>query len=284
MVIDLNPKILQDILPQEYMRYTARPKTVSLFMALMSTFKGGLITSAMAVGVKAMKNWKLREERNLQLMRENADAQMQLLTAQIHPHFLFNTLNNIYSQTQLESPKGSLMIMELSDLLRYILYDGKKASVLLDHELQMMVDYINLEKIRYGNSLQMHLDLPEKTNKLYISPLVLLPFIENCFKHGASKQLHTPWINLSVSVDGNKMLMELSNGKAPGNEVKKTGGIGLQNVVNRLQLLYPDDHTLVIDESNEAFSVKLEITLSQVEFLSRHGGQNLYNKFPEYAG
>ena len=266
MILDFNPKILHLILPTEYMRYTARPEAVSLFMALVSTFKGGLITPAMAVGVKAMKNWKLREDRNLQLMSEKADAQLQLLTAQIHPHFLFNTLNNIYSQIQLESPKGALMIMELSDLLRYILYEGKKASVLLDHEIQMMIDYINLEKIRYDNSLCLELDLPENTNDLRIAPLLLLPFIENCFKHGTSKQLYKPWINLSISVDGHTMVMELTNGKAPGNDVKKTGGIGIQNVINRLQLLYPNSHKIEIIESNTVFTVKLEIQLKQVGY------------------
>ena len=283
MTFNVNPKILEFILPEEYMRYTSRPEGVSFFMSLMSTFKGGLITPAMAVGVKAMKNWKLREERNLQLMREKADAQLQLLTAQIHPHFLFNTLNNIYSQTQLESPKGSSMIMELSDLLRYILYEGRKSQVPLDHELQMMVDYINLEKIRYGNSLQLHLDLPENSNNLYISPLLLLPFIENCFKHGASKQLHTPWINLSILVEGGMMRMELCNGKVPGNEEKTTGGIGIGNVVNRLKLLYPDEHNLTIEETKEAFLVKLELKLKQGLTLSNQQSQVSFYESVSYA-
>jgi LytS/YehU family sensor histidine kinase len=237
----------------------------------------------MAVGVKAMKNWKLREERNLQLMREKADAQLQLLTAQIHPHFLFNTLNNIYSQTQLESPKGSEMIMELSGLLRYILYEGRNAQVPLDHELQMIVDYINLEKIRYGNSLQLHLDLPERTNHLYIAPLLLLPFVENCFKHGASKQLHTPWIDLSITVHGDTMHMELLNGKSAGSPRQRIGGIGIGNVMNRLRLLYPGKHELNIEESDDTFSVNLEIELKEESDLASNKGVVNFSESTVYA-
>lgn len=283
MTLHVNPVILRFILPEEYLRNTARPEGVSFFMALLSAFKGGLITAAMAVGVKAMKNWKLREERNLQLMREKADAQLQLLTAQIHPHFLFNTLNNIYSQTQLESPKGSEMIMELSGLLRYILYEGRNAQVPLDHELQMIVDYINLEKIRYGNSLQLHLDLPERTNHLYIAPLLLLPFVENCFKHGASKQLHTPWIDLSITVHGDTMHMELLNGKSAGSPRQRIGGIGIGNVMNRLRLLYPGKHELNIEESDDTFSVNLEIELKEESDLASNKGVVNFSESTVYA-
>jgi LytS/YehU family sensor histidine kinase len=262
-VVDFGPNILAWLLPEEYMRYTPRPEAVGFFMALMNTFKGGLVSSALAVSLKAMKSWREREMRNLELQREKADAQLQLLTAQIHPHFLFNTINNIYSQTQTESPKGSEMIMELSDLLRYILYEGRKAQVPLDRELQMLVDYVNLEKIRYGNSLEVHLDLPERTNDLWIAPLMLLPFIENCFKHGASRQLHRPWISLTIEITDDTMIMNLSNGRSGDPEKKKEGGIGIRNVRNRLGLLYPNAHQLHIEDKPDVFAVKLEMKLSK---------------------
>jgi LytS/YehU family sensor histidine kinase len=176
------------------------------------------------------------------------------------------------------------MIMELSDLLRYILYEGRKSQVPLVHELQMVVDYINLERIRYGNSLQLRLDLPEKTKDLYIAPLLLLPFIENCFKHGASKQLHAPWINLAVAIDGDVMKMELSNGKAFGSPAKHEGGIGIQNVYNRLHLLYPNAHQLEIDETENEFRVKLQMKLQKGADLHRHPNQLTTKESMAYAG
>ncbi|HUS01314.1 MAG TPA: histidine kinase, partial [Chitinophagaceae bacterium] len=166
MVQHLNPNILAAILPEKFLVNTERPPAVSFAMAILSSLKGGLTCTAIAVGIKAIKHWYLKEQRNLILQKENSEAQLQLLTAQVHPHFLFNTLNNIYSQTQTESPKGSQMIMELSDMLRYILAEGGKAMVSLNKELAMIQDYMNLEKIRYGNKLDLHLSLPTTTTDL----------------------------------------------------------------------------------------------------------------------
>ena len=129
-------------------------------MGLMLATKGALTVAGIAVAIKFIKHWYLKEQRNLELQKENSEAQLMLLTAQVHPHFLFNTLNNIYSQTQTESPKGSKMILELSDILRYILAEGNKTKVPLLKELEMIQDYINLEKVRYGNKLEVHLSLP----------------------------------------------------------------------------------------------------------------------------
>ena len=128
-----------------------------------------------------MKYWYVKEQRNLQLQKENVEAQLQLLKAQVHPHFLFNTLNNIYSFTQNTSPVGSKLVTGLSDMLRFILYECNQPLVPLSKELKMIQDYINLEQIRYGNKLDIHLDFPENTNDLYIAPLLLLPLIENSF-------------------------------------------------------------------------------------------------------
>jgi len=150
-------------------------------LAFMAATQGSLAGAALAASFKMFKHYHLKNIRNLQLQKENTAAQMQLLTAQVHPHFLFNTLNNIYSQTQLESPKGSKMIMGLSDMLRYILYEGQKPLVPLNQELLMITEYINLEKIRYGNKLDVHVLMPDKPGNLFIAPLLLLPFVENCF-------------------------------------------------------------------------------------------------------
>jgi len=202
---------------------------------------------------------------NQQLLKENTEAQLQLLKAQVHPHFLFNTLNNIYLQTQLESPKGSKMIMSLSDILRYILYEGQKPLVPLKQELLMIKEYINLEKIRYGNKLDVHV-MTDKINDFYIAPLLMLPFVENCFKHGTSNMLQDPWINLTVEIKDTTLVMKLMNGKArlKQNDDSKTG-IGIGNVRQRLELLSSGKYDLHIRDDEEVFVVDLNVELIRLE-------------------
>jgi sensor histidine kinase YesM len=262
----LVPKTLSLILPAKYIANTQRPASVTFFMAVTATNKGAFTMSALALMLKFVKYWYLKEQRNLQLQKENSEAQLQLLTAQVHPHFLFNTLNNIYSQTQTESPTGSKMIMGLSDLLRYILYEGQKPVVALKQELLMVSEYIKLEKIRYGNELDVHVLTSDKTDDIYIAPLLLLPFVENCFKHGTSNMLENPWINLTIELKDTTLVMKLMNGKAPSATRKPgTSGIGINNVRQRLNLLYKDKHDLQIREDEEVFVVDLRVELIKIE-------------------
>ena len=263
---EIFPKVLSLILPERFLVNTQRPPSASFFMALLATYKGAFTVAAIAFVLKFGKYWYLKEQRNLQLQKENAEAQLKLLTAQVHPHFLFNTLNNIYSQTQTESPKGSKMIMELSDMLRYILAEGSKAEVPLKKELAMLQDYINLEKVRYGNKLDLHLSIPDDTGDLQIAPLILLPFVENCFKHGTSKFLTKPWVNLKIEVKGNNLLLKLMNGKdEDSDKIHPKSGTGISNVQKRLNLLYPDKYELQISDENEVFIVNLLLELSQAK-------------------
>ncbi|WP_052323902.1 sensor histidine kinase [Flavihumibacter sp. ZG627] len=232
-------------------------------MGLLTIFLGGVATTSFVAGFRYIKQWYLKEQKNIQLQKENAESQLQLLTAQVHPHFLFNTLNNIYSQTQTESPKGSKMIMELSDMLRYILTEGSKALVPLQKELVMIQDYINLEKIRYGNKLDLHLSIPPNSGHLQIAPLMLLPFIENCFKHGASKFLNAPWINLKIEINGKALHMKLINGKTSEHLAsQQRPGTGIGNVKKRLELQYPGKYALQINDDQEVFIVNLKMELT----------------------
>jgi LytS/YehU family sensor histidine kinase len=188
-----------------------------------------------------------------------------LLKAQVHPHFLFNTLNNIYSYTQNVSPVGSKLVIGLSDLLRYILHEGSRQKVPLSSELKMIEDYMLLEQIRYGNRLEINKDIPADTKNLAIAPLILLPFVENCFKHGASNMLDKAWIRLAVDLDGNKMKVTLINAKLPEDQLdnKEPSGIGITNVRKRLELLYKDKYELVITEEEDVFIVNLWIELEK---------------------
>jgi len=250
----------------------------------LSAMQGSLTGAALAASFKMFKHYYVKHLGNQQLMKENIEAQLQLLRAQVHPHFLFNTLNNIYSQTQLESPRGSKMILGLSDMLRYILYEGQKQLVPLKQELMMVTEYIKLEKIRYGNKLDVHVLTSDKVDALYISPLLLLPFVENCFKHGASNMLQNPWINLAVELKDTTLLMKLMNGKAHAMENRQSKtGIGITNVRQRLELLYKDKYDLRIREDEEVFVVDLKVELIRIESPNEQEALSSLNEI-SYAG
>jgi LytS/YehU family sensor histidine kinase len=243
-----------------YEHYTS----TTVFLSLMAGLRGGISIAGIAAAIKLMKYWYVKEQRNLQLQKENIAAQLQLLKAQVHPHFLFNTLNNIYSHTQKVAPTASALVMGLSDLLRYILHEGSKQSVPLSKELKMVEDYILLEQIRYGNRLEINKELPSETDELTIAPLLLLPFIENCFKHGTSNMLEQAWIRLAIDLDGNNLKMTLLNAKVPvKDDYKPISGIGISNVRKRLGLLYPGKHDLAIREEEDVFIVKLTVELER---------------------
>jgi LytS/YehU family sensor histidine kinase len=240
-------------------------KSSTIFLSLLAGLRGGLTIGGIAAAIKLMKYWYVKEQRNLQLQKENVESQLQLLKAQVHPHFLFNTLNNIYSYTQNAAPLAAKMVTGLSDLLRFMLYEGSQRVVPLSKELKMIRDYISLEQIRYGNKLDIHLDLPEKTNDLYIAPLLLLPLVENCFKHGTSNMLEQPWINLQINLQDNIMHMKLLNGKLhESNNENGHTGIGIQNVKKRLDLIYTDTHEFLINNEEEVFIVNLKVELEQI--------------------
>ncbi len=244
---------------------------LSIHLSLMAGLRGGLTIAGVAAAIKLMKSLYLKEQRNLQLQKENIEGQLQLLKAQVHPHFLFNTLNNIYSYTQNTSPEASRLVTGLSELLRFILYECNQPLVPLSKELKMIRDYVELEKVRYGNELDLHVDIPEQSNTLLVAPLLVLPLIENSFKHGTSHVLEQPWINLQITLKGNMMLMKLMNGKSGESKISESAsGIGVKNVEKRLELLYPNKHDLVITNEEDVFIVKLKVELESMPDTANH--------------
>jgi sensor histidine kinase YesM len=244
-----------------------RPTLASkIFLAYMSSLQGALTGAALAASFKIFKHYYVKNIRNQQLQKENVEAQLQILTAQVHPHFLFNTLNNIYSKAQTESPGSAKMIIELSHILRFIMDEAKHALVPLENELQMIQDYIDLEKIRYDDKLDLYCSFPSNTENVLIAPLLLLPFVENCFKHGASKILRNPWVNLKLELQNEILIMKLMNGKKERlREHNGRVGTGIANVKQRLNLLYEGRYELQISEDEEVFVVNLRIELTRVD-------------------
>ena len=187
------------------------------------------------------------------------DAEMQLLKAQIHPHFLFNTLNNIYSFTLNNSSKASMLVLKLSAMMNYIISDCEKTEVDLDKELQLLSDYIELERVRYGNQLEVEINISGTSSDKKIAPLLMIPFVENAFKHGTSKMLEQPWLKMQIEIQEYLLNFQLQN-SVPDNIIQnQKKGIGLDNVKKRLQLLYPEKYKLNIRTETGFFSVGMQI-------------------------
>jgi len=214
------------------------------------------------LAIKLLKNWWLKQKEAAQAAREKINAELQLLKSQVHPHFLFNTLNNIYSFIINDSPDAPVAIRKLSSLLRYIVYECNQPLVKLEKELKMIRGYIDLEKIRYGESFNMRLQIRGNPNDKMICPLLLIPFLENSFKHGASEMLTHPWVNLDILIDEQVLHFNLSNSKPTwAGEKTITKGLGLRNVKKRLAILYPGVHELNIIDDVMSFSVSLKLPL-----------------------
>jgi len=256
------------------------PNVVAIFAALRDTLTSLPIIAGIALAIKLMKRWWLKDKETQQIAGEKIKAELQLLKAQIHPHFLFNTLNNIYCFTLSGSAKAPEMIKKLSDLLNYILNECKVQWVPLEREIKMIEDYMALERIRYGEQMDMTVELPTNfgseeilSERWMVAPLLLIPFVENSFKHGASKMLKQPFVKLRISVEKNRLHFFITNSRPPVAEIapisgvsaKTSGNIGLKNVKKRLQLLYPDTHELTIIQEPENYSVYLNIKLQRSE-------------------
>lgn len=217
----------------------------------------------LAAMIKFGKHWYQKQKERELLIKEKLQAELQLLKAQIHPHFLFNTLNNIYSFILTSNPNASGLILKLSNLLRYILNECNQPKVPLVKELKMIENYMELEKIRYGERLNMQVTIIGNPENKSVAPLLLLPFIENSFKHGASNVLQNPWINLRLVITDQDLSMELVNGQAAATQAYDKNGIGLTNVQKRLNLLYGNQHTLKIEAEQEVFKIQLTVKLEK---------------------
>src|SRR5436190_3623877 len=207
------------------------------------------------LSIKILKNWHLEQVKSETLAKENANAELQLLKAQVHPHFLFNTLNNIYSFSLNQSPQAGALVQKLSDMLNYMINECEQPLVPLKKEIKLIHDYMGLEKVRYSDRLNLEIEMKGSPENKLITPLLMIPFVENCFKHGASVMRGQQWIRLVIDIKEDEIHFNLSNSK-PFEVIKtnKNTGIGLVNVQKRLQLLYPERHFLQIESTDDIYS------------------------------
>jgi LytS/YehU family sensor histidine kinase len=181
----------------------------------------------------------------------------------VHPHFLFNTLNNLYSYTLEQSKHAPEIVLKLSHLMRFMIYESRASRISVAKEISLIQSYMELEQLRYGNRLDVSFVCKGNIGEKQVAPLLLLPFVENAYKHGASHQIDLCWISFNLTIDGDTMRFKLINSfDADETDNERTsGGIGLQNARRRLELIYPGRHTLDIRTEEGVFIVSLELQL-----------------------
>lgn len=218
----------------------------------------------LTAGIKILKYWYVNEQMKLSLEKEKLAAELKFLKAQIHPHFLFNTLNNLYSLTLQKSEKAPEVVLRLSGLMNYILYEANSRQVSLAKEIESIHNYIALEKIRYGNSLEISFDVSGNINGSKVAPMLLVPFVENSFKHGVSDEINDKWITINLNLTDDWLTFKVGNSRSfpqPTREKAYAGGIGLKNVKRRLELIYPECHELKILEEANSYLIVMRLFL-----------------------
>jgi LytS/YehU family sensor histidine kinase len=210
-----------------------------------------------AISIKFFVLWRADKQASLQ-------AELNFLKNQIHPHFLFNTLNNIYSLALQQSKKSPFLVLKLSEILRYMLYECEEDRVDLRKDISILESYINVERIRYAEKrLDINLNIEGEFEGLTIPPLMMLTFVENAFKHGASEIPCDAWINIEIRTHRNKLTFKISNNKPVKNidDVPLASGIGLKNIKKRLELSCSDAYQLKIIDEGALFAVVLNLDL-----------------------
>lgn len=218
------------------------------------------------ISIKFLKEYFTSYFEKQKLKQQIYDTELKMLKSQLHPHFLFNTLNNIYSLSiDCNNPLVSQSIERISDILRYSLYECNDEIVNLSKEIQIIKDYIELERIRYSN-ISIDTSFPKDVTNVYLIPLLLFTFVENAFKHGTSNAIKDKWIKLNLSISDEKLLFVISNSKNPKNQSgfnKYNEGVGLKNAIKRLDLFYgSENYTLVQNNKNNSFEINLTINLN----------------------
>ncbi|MBB2150523.1 sensor histidine kinase [Pedobacter gandavensis] len=205
----------------------------------------------------------VREELIKELENVNLKTELAFLSSQISPHFMFNVLNTLVSMARKKSELLEPSLISLSQLMRYMLYDHDGSRISLSNEIEYLKSYVNLQLLRFGDDIQVNLYLSGAFERYTIAPMLLIPFVENAFKHGIGT-LTDPIIDIFVKMEEGEGRLHLMviNGISDGiPSLEKDSGIGLPNVCRRLELLYPDQHQIVIENNHKTFTVKLQIDL-----------------------
>lgn len=221
-------------------------------------------TPFIMLSLKRIQSRFTEKQKIAELEKAKTQAELKFLKAQIHPHFLFNTLNNLYVLTLQQSKEAPDVVMKLSDMLDYMLYQCNVPFVSAAKEIELIHNYIELERLRYGERLVLQFSHEIDDPQTEIAPLILLPIVENAFKHGASADLLEPQIDISLQIEQQQLFFKVFNTKsklAQATQNQSRDGIGISNLKQQLALIYPQRHNLEIIETPDHYQVNLEINL-----------------------
>ena len=203
------------------------------------------------------------ESKQKAIENERLSAEINFLKAQINPHFLFNTLNNLYYLAYTHSENTTEVISKLSQMMRYMIYESNHDRVRLSQEIEYMENYISLERLRLNNQIPIHFNVSGTNLDVMIAPLILITFLENAFKHGAVNNFPEAWIDINLEIQDHSLIFQIKNSKPENGQlvVQEKSGIGLQNVKRRLELVYPQKYKLVTSDQADIYSVELILNL-----------------------
>ncbi len=206
--------------------------------------------------------WLEFETKKKEVENEKLTAELNFLKAQINPHFLFNTLNNLYYLAYSKSENTTEVIAKLSQMMRYMIYDSNHPKVLLSKEIEYMQSYIGLERLRLNDLIPIKFEVSGNTENVWITPLIFITFLENAFKHGVSNSNPKAWVNISIALRDKECIYSVENSKTSDQkDVSEKSGIGLKNVKRRLELSYPGQYKLETKETRDTYLVQLNLTL-----------------------
>lgn len=211
---------------------------------------------------KIVSDWAKHQREKHELETKTMESELNFLRSQINPHFLFNTLNNLYALTLKKSDKAPEIVIKLSEMMRYMLYECNEKEVPLIKEVNYLRNYLDLEKLRQSKEIDIKLKVNGMVTNQRIAPLMFIPFIENSFKHGLKNQINDGFVHITLDVKRDNVHLHVINSKAPALPVrsgKRSGGIGLVNVQKRLSLIYPKQHELSIKDNPNDYEVDLTI-------------------------
>lgn len=242
--------------------YVVGPMRNSALMESLSyNFFSTLWYLGLMLALKLSLDWYGQQLTIQRITVEKLNAEVNFLRAQINPHFLFNILNNLYALTLKKSELAPDVVLKLSEMMEYMLYDSTDEKVLLEKEVTYLNNYIELERLRFSGEAAIELNINAQLNGQEIAPFLLLPLIENAFKHGLSKQPDHSRLNVDIGLERSTLTVTIENTKPPVVVNVSKGGIGLVNLRKRLKLLYPDRHQLELEDRKNTFLAKLVIEL-----------------------
>lgn len=230
-------------------------------MMVYNFYITSVLVTSFAVGLRYGEKSRKRDREMKELEKEKLNSELAMLKNQISPHFFFNTLNNIYSLIEVNTADAQTSVLNLSKMMRYLLYETEHGNVKLSREIEFMRHYIDLMKLRLHSRVRLDVDFPDTYNDVDIPPLLFITFIENAFKHSAGYQ-GNPFIKISLSTQGSTVIFNSENSisiSSSPDAPKVESGIGLENIRKRLTLIFGENYTLEIDTQNTVYSVVLQV-------------------------